>query len=547
MKDAEINLPRTHRPRPWWAGWQGMGLLLFALVTLGPLLALPVQQARSTAGQGWEWLSLALPVGRRATLLLHSVGLAAAVAAGGMALGILVATVLWQWRSRRHASAVARGRWFLLALALVPPYVHALAWSSAAAAANAILERLGLPEIAFQGWIPSWWVQIMSLAPIAAGLALIGLESVEPAMIEAARLTRADMAAFVRVVLPLAAPAVAAGAGFLFLLSLADYSVPSLFGVNVYSLEILSEYSASSQPIRAFGLALPVLAIASGVVVASQAGLRNAAQSPAWREPAWAIAPAWPAWFRWLQRGAIAVLVLQIAVPLVSLLATAGTGAAVTSSVAAAGQEIAFTFWVSLTAALVCLPIALAVASKLAGAGGQGRLWWLGVTAPLAIPAPLIGIGLISIWNRPLWPGVYGSAMMPVLAALARFAPFAAIALLAQLRRVDPLLVDAARVSPVHPLRAWLQVRLPMLAPGLLAAAGLVFALSLGELGATLLVAPPGRATLTMRIYNYLHYGASDTVAGLCLMMVAAVLVAGGLALLMLAGWSRLLPEPEKG
>jgi len=157
---------------------------------------------------------------------------------------------------------------------------------------------------------------------------------------------------------------------------------------------------------------------------------------------------------------------------------------------------------------------------------------------------------LIAVWNSPGWSSLYGSSLMPVLAALARFTPLAAIVLLVQLRRIDPLLVDAARVSQVSPLRTWLQIRLPMLAPGLLAAAAVVFALSLGELGATLIVAPPGQATLTMRIYNYLHYGASSTVAGLCLMMVAAALAAGCLALLVLSAWSRLLgpnPGPEAG
>ena len=66
-----------------------------------------------------------------------------------------------------------------------------------------------------------------------------------------------------------------------------------------------------------------------------------------------------------------------------------------------------------------------------------------------------------------------------------------------------------------------------MLMPGILAAAGIAFALTTGELGATLLVAPPGKATLTMRIYNFLHYGASDAVAGLCLMMTAITLATG--------------------
>jgi iron(III) transport system permease protein len=81
-----------------------------------------------------------------------------------------------------------------------------------------------------------------------------------------------------------------------------------------------------------------------------------------------------------------------------------------------------------------------------------------------------------------------------------------------------------------------------MLLPGLLAAGGIAFALTTGELGATLLVAPPGQATLTMRIYNFLHYGATGTVAGLCLMMALFSVVAGAFAVLALIGWNRLYP-----
>jgi iron(III) transport system permease protein len=128
---------------------------------------------------------------------------------------------------------------------------------------------------------------------------------------------------------------------------------------------------------------------------------------------------------------------------------------------------------------------------------------------------------------------------MPVLAALARFTPLACIVLLAQLRRIDPALIDAARILQTSAAQTWVQIRLPLLAPGLLAAASIASVLSASELGATLIVAPPGQATLTMRIYNFLHYGASDTVAGLCLMMTVAALFSGILAMLVLAGWSR--------
>jgi iron(III) transport system permease protein len=66
-----------------------------------------------------------------------------------------------------------------------------------------------------------------------------------------------------------------------------------------------------------------------------------------------------------------------------------------------------------------------------------------------------------------------------------------------------------------------------MLSKGLTASGCLVFILSAGELGATLIVTPPGRGTITMKIYNYLHYGASDTVASLCLIMLVVSVLAG--------------------
>jgi iron(III) transport system permease protein len=115
----------------------------------------------------------------------------------------------------------------------------------------------------------------------------------------------------------------------------------------------------------------------------------------------------------------------------------------------------------------------------------------------------------------------------PVLAAVARFTPVGVLIVAAAHRRLSPLLQDAARVFAPPGWRRWISVEAPVLGPVYGAAACAVFALTLGELGATLLVAPPGYATATMRIYNYLHYGASQTVAGLSLVMAVATMLAG--------------------
>jgi iron(III) transport system permease protein len=116
---------------------------------------------------------------------------------------------------------------------------------------------------------------------------------------------------------------------------------------------------------------------------------------------------------------------------------------------------------------------------------------------------------------------------------------------MAAMRRINPRLLDAARLLETSRLRTWLLVRLPLLAPGLLASTGLVFCLTLSELSATLLVAPPGQSTLTLRLYNYLHYGASETVAGLTLVLTGLVLAFALLAAIALALWTRLTTVPQ--
>jgi iron(III) transport system permease protein len=171
-------------------------------------------------------------------------------------------------------------------------------------------------------------------------------------------------------------------------------------------------------------------------------------------------------------------------------------------------------------------------------------------TARPSLPSPLVGIGLIVLWNSLLPAGIYGTVAMPVLAALARFVPIASLIMLAQLRHTDPLLTDAARVFRQGMFGMWIQVRLPLLAPGLVAAACMVFALSAGELGATLLVIPPGFETVTIRMYNYLHYGSSAAVAGLGLVMTLLMLIAGSVAVAAMRGWTRLMAghySPREG
>lgn len=505
--------------------------LIFVAIVFGPLLALLGQTAHSTAaGDLGDAAGLVLGE-RQAVLLGRSLGLSAGTALAALLVGIAIATVLWGWRRPPWAHL----RWLAVVLAPVPPYIHGMAWMHASAAFSRLLAARGLTPLPFRGWGAAWFVGTMAQLPLAVGLALVGLEMLNPVQFEAARLLAPDLQALGEVALPLAAPFLAAGGALLFILALTDYGLPSLFAVNTYAMEPFAEYSATSEPARAFVLSLPLLLIACAAVFALQRALRDAASTRARGQRSAGAALSWPTGLRAIQLGALLVLAIQIAVPAVALATVIESPAGWLQTLRLAKQEIALTARICLLTALLSLPLALIAAGRMRAAGPAGRLWRVIVGLPLAVPASLVGVGLIGLRQHLLPPALSEGSSLLVLAALARFVPYAALVLLAQMRRQDPLLTDAARVMQTTPWQGWWQVRLPVLAPGLLAAGCIVFALTAGELGATLALAPPGQATVTMRIYTYLHYGATDEVAGLCLAMVLLAIVAGGTAALALA------------
>ena len=103
-----------------------------------------------------------------------------------------------------------------------------------------------------------------------------------------------------------------------------------------------------------------------------------------------------------------------------------------------------------------------------------------------------------------------GTTLIPsALILCARFSFFGALVQLAASRSMRQEQRDIGRVYGRSLWYAWRRGILPQVLPSVLVSFLLIFALSAGELGTTLLICPPGQATLTLKIYNYLHYGAS--------------------------------------
>ena len=112
---------------------------------------------------------------------------------------------------------------------------------------------------------------------------------------------------------------------------------------------------------------------------------------------------------------------------------------------------------------------------------------------------------------------------MILLAYLARLAPVAALALAARVRLVPVSQEEAAAVSGAGWLRTMWHVVFPQMTLALGAAWVVAFVLAFGELGATILIAPPGEATLPIHIYTMIANAPSSQVAALALLQACVI------------------------
>lgn len=434
----------------------------------------------------------------------------------GVGLSCAVAVTLFDFPGRRFFE------WALLLPLAMPAYVVAYAYTD-------FLQFSGPLQTALRGWwglegrvfpeirntAGAAWVLTFALYPYVYLLARTALGERASHLMEAARLLGAPLARRIReVALPLARPAVAAGAALALMETLADFGVSSYFGIQTFTAGIYKAWLAMDDRLAAAQLATALLALVALLLWLEQRAQRRmrfvtgrgaragSAEGRALVLTGWSRLLAWSVCGLPLLMGFVAPLLFMLR-PLLA------------EGVDLPWERFAGWAFNSLRLGAISALLAVALALLMAFSLRRTADRWTRMAVQLAglgyaVPGAVIVVGLLLPlgWLQAAWPqssiGYYVTAtsLGLVWAYLVRFCAVALQSVQSGYARIPQSLDDSARMLGSSDFGLLQRVHWPLLRRSTAAAALLVFVDVMKELPATLVLRPFNSDTLAVVAYQ---------------------------------------------
>lgn len=193
--------------------------------------------------------------------------------------------------------------------------------------------------------------------------------------------------------------------------------------------------------------------------------------------------------------------------------------------------------------AVVCLVIGTGIAyvrTKKPSMISKGVEMIIGI--PYALPGTVLALAMIFAWMEPIpgWnPGIYGTITILFIAYVTRFLILQVRGSITAFMQVDPSMEEAARVSGSNGFYKWQQILIPLIFPGVISGALLVFLTALTELTVSSLLWSSGSETIGLVIFNFEQAGYSTYSTAFSSIIVLFILLAIMMVAVLQKVWDR--------
>ncbi|MDQ3379392.1 MAG: iron ABC transporter permease [Actinomycetota bacterium] len=377
-----------------------------------------------------------------------------------------------------------------------------------------------LPEKLERGWAAILIAHVFFNVAVVVRVVGTFWAGLDPRLSEvAATLGAGPWRALREVTLPLLAPALAAAASIVFLFSFTSFGIVLILGGPRYST---LETEIYNQAVRIFDLrTAAVLALVQLVFVAlaiwAATRLEQKLAAGGRRQERDVLRPLRARREKAVVAGSLGALALFLGVPLAVLIerslavgnghsldAYRALGQPTNALLATPWEAIVNSLGYAAGAAAIAVVVGGLAAFAVAGSRrGATRLLDGLLMIPLGASAVMLGFGFVVAFDTEPIDFRSSPWIVPVVQALVAI-PFVVRIVAPTLRAIDERQREAAAVLGASPGRVRREIDLPVAGRALGVAAGFAFAISLGELGATVFLARPDSPTLPVAIFRFL-------------------------------------------
>jgi iron(III) transport system permease protein len=420
-------------------------------------------------------------------------------------------------------------QWALLLPLVMPTYIIGYAYADLMAFAGPL--QTAIRDVTGWGRGDYWFPDLGSASGVAFLFTLVlypyvylaaraAFLSQSQSLLEASRiLGHGPWRTFLRVGLPLARPAIAAGAALALLETLADFGTVQYYGVHTFTTAIYRTWYGMGNREGAAQISLLLVVIAITLIVVERRSRGRARFSIAsnlryMAEPV-SLAPGAA-----LAAGLACALPIALGfiVPTAHLAQLAFSSGALVADHRFVGDMMNSLMLASAAAAIiVALALFLSYAGRIVrrrsltraiefaslGYAIPGAVIAVGVLLPLALADHGIGVIWQSAFGISTGLLLSGTAFALLMAYTVRFLAVGIAGVGPGLAAIDPAMDASARVLGARPAQVLRYIHLPMLRAPALTAAIIAFVEVLKELPATLLIRPFNFDTLAVGVYRY--------------------------------------------
>ena len=450
-------------------------------------------------------------------LLLKSVLIASVIALFSTIFGSVLAFLLYKTKLPFRSLF----KLILLIPLFISPYILAVAWKD--------FFYLLFGNLTF---IASYKGLVLIMVSVYTPLSIIivgsALSNINSKIEESAFLITNLKNTILKVILPLIKPALISSFVLVFIFSISEFSVPAYLGVKLFTTEIFIQFSAfynhSLALIQSFLLILisVILLFSEGKYLSEASFLSIGTKGSSHKTYEIKSGKYWAFGFL------IIWLLFTVLMPYFVLIFQAFNLGI--ESFAKAFELLKPTILNSISLAFVtsCLIVLVGFivayfSVNVKNSKFQKSFDWV-LLIVFAIPSIILGISFIKFYNQPSLNFIYSSYAIIVIAYIGKFTFISSKLIANAIKQVPKALDEQALLQGVSKFKRIQKILIPIISPTLFAAFVISFIFSLGELGLTIMLYPPGTEIMPIKVFTIMANAPQSLVSSMALIVFSITL-----------------------